>query len=119
MSRGDQRERDRAKKQAKLAKQSGGSQRVRASRTRNRNLLAIIATILTLKFPSQEGRPADRNAEDKLKLEAKVAAKREKLSKEEQQQSNTKAPIVRKKKDVKNASLDDLLDAGLTKGKKK
>jgi hypothetical protein len=93
MSRGDQRERDRAKKQAKLAKQSGGSQR--------------------------EGRPADRNAEDKLKLEAKVAAKREKLSKEEQQQSNTKAPIVRKKKDVKNASLDDLLDAGLTKGKKK
>lgn len=52
MSRGDQRERDRAKKQAKLAKQSGGSQRVRASRTRNRYLLAIVATILTLKFPS-------------------------------------------------------------------
>jgi len=67
----------------------------------------------------QEGRPEDRNAADKAKLEAKVAAKKAMKEKEAEEQDGTKAPVARKKKDVKNASLDDLLDAGLTKAKKK
>ena len=39
---------------------------------------------------------------------------------EAQEQANaSRAPVERKKKETKNGSLDDLLDAGLTKGNKK
>ena len=37
----------------------------------------------------------------------------------QEQDGGAKGPVVRKKKEVNKASLDDLLDAGLTKAKKK
>jgi hypothetical protein len=53
-------------------------------------------------------------------LQAKIAAKQEMKAKEaREQESTTRGPVPRKKKEVKNDSLNDLLDAGLTKAKKK
>lgn len=92
MSRGDQRERDRAKRQAKEAAKNGGNKR--------------------------EGTPAQRNLDDKAallaKLEAKKAAKEAAVN-----QPEAKAPVKPKSKAKKqDDNLDDLLNAGLTKGKK-
>ena len=90
MTRGDQRERDRAKRQAKEAAKNKGN--------------------------SREGTPLQRNMEDAAKLQAKIAAKQAKQSDQDQQQGNAIAPVQPKKiaKKVDN-SLDDLLSAGLTK----
>jgi hypothetical protein len=95
MSRGDQRERDRAKNLAKNANK-GTTQR--------------------------EGRPADRNASDAVKLAAKVAAKQ--AQKEEEAANGgggdaAAAKVVPKKvTKPKDAGLNDLLDAGLGAKKK-
>lgn len=92
MSRGNQREHDRAKRQAKEASKN--------------------------KTNSREGTPAQRNGEDAAKLQAKQAAKAAKLA-EAAGAEPTKAPVVRKKvPGKKDTSLDDLLSAGLTKVKK-
>lgn len=96
MSRGDQRDRDRQKRQAKEAAKNKGQQR--------------------------EGTPLQRNEDDKAKLQAKIAAKKAQKEAEAAAAATTtsKAPVVRKKVPKKqDASLDDLLNAGLTKGKKK
>jgi hypothetical protein len=125
MSRGDKRERDRAKTQAKLAKQNKGGAKVCIKTCPLRQFsspsLSFSTTYIRLSPSSlQEGRPEDRNAADKAKLEAKIAAKKEMKEKEAQEQENsTRGPVARKKKETKKDSLDDLLDAGLTKGKKK
>jgi len=92
MSRGNQRERDRQKNQAKLAAKSKGDQR--------------------------EGTPSQRNANDKDALLAKIEAKKAAKAASADAQKNTKAPVARKKVAKKDDSLDDLLNAGLTKGKK-
>ncbi|CAB9501484.1 expressed unknown protein [Seminavis robusta] len=92
MSRGDKRDRDRAKTQARLAQKS--------------------------KANAREGRPEDRNANDAAALQAKVAAK--KAAKDaEAGNAPSKGPVARKAKNKKQQDLDDLLNAGLTTGKKK
>ena len=94
MTRGDQRERDRAKRQAKEAQ----------------------------KAKPKEGRPDQRNAADAAKLAAKVEAKRAKEAAAAQQADTGPTKVVVPKKKlttVKNDNLDDLLSAGLTSGKKK
>lgn len=99
MTRGDQRERDRAKRQTKEASKN--------------------------KTNGREGTPSERNMDDKFALQAKVAAK--KAAKEAEVSAGvdpvttgtTKAaPVSRKKVAKKTEILDDLLDAGLTKAKK-
>eukprot|EP01083_Nonionella_stella_P132087 401532_1 len=97
MSRGDQRERDRAKNQAKLdakKKSEGGG-----------------------------GNVNDRNAADKLKLEAKIAMKAaQKKADEEAAAKDAGKKVITRKKGIKKnevAGLDDLLSAGLKKTKKK
>ena len=92
MSRGDQRDRDRAKRQAKEAAKNKGIQR--------------------------EGTPQQRNADDKAALLAKLEAKKAKQLSESKDQDNKK-PVVRKKVKKETESLDDLLSAGLAAGKKK
>jgi len=95
MSRGDQRERDRSKRQAKEDAKNGGNKR--------------------------EGTPAQRNQEDAVKLQAKLAAKQAK--KDEQDDVNAaqtnKGPVPRKKVAKKTEDLDDLLIAGLSTTSKK
>ena len=91
MTRGDQRERDRAKRQAKEASKNKGGGR--------------------------EGTPLIRNENDKLALEAKIAAKKAQKAVEEST-GTTKAPVVPKKETTKDGNLDDLLSVGLTKSKK-
>ncbi|KAG7341465.1 hypothetical protein IV203_023417 [Nitzschia inconspicua] len=91
MSRGDQRERDRQKRQAKEAAKNKGSNR--------------------------EGTPLQRNQDDAAKLQAKIAAKAAKLA-EAQSQDTNKGPVVRKKVAKKTDTLDDLLSAGLPGGNK-
>ena len=94
MSRGDQRDRDRAKRQAKEAAKNKGTQR--------------------------EGTPSQRNADDKNALLAKIEAKKAKKEADAAAAANTKAPVVRKKvPKKKDDTLDDLLNAGLSAGKKK
>lgn len=97
MARGDQRERDRAKKQARLAKDA--------------------------KNQAKGGNPETRNANDAAALQAKVARKAEMKTKEEEELARAarSKPVARKKKGKKeDDSLDDLLSAGLAgKGKKK
>mmetsp|Transcript_26698 Transcript_26698/g.75757 ORF Transcript_26698/g.75757 Transcript_26698/m.75757 type:complete len:95 (-) Transcript_26698:217-501(-) len=88
MTRGDQRERDRAKRQAKEAAKSKGAGR--------------------------EGTPLLRNENDKAALEAKVAAKKAQKAAEAESGTPTAAPVVRKKV-PKKEDLNDLLSAGLTK----
>lgn len=89
MSRGNQRDHDRQKRQAKEAAKNKGNNR--------------------------EGTPAQRNADDASKLQAKIAAK----ATQHTDTSSEKAPVVRKKVPAKKSdTLDDLLSAGLTKGKK-
>lgn len=96
MSRGNQREVDRAKRQAKELKKKGST---------------------------REGTPLQRNEDDAAKLQAKIAAK---AAKEAQEQaagtSNASgvAPVVVPKKVLKKetAALDDLLSAGLGKATK-
>jgi len=94
MARGNQREQDRAKRQAKDASKDNGNKR--------------------------EGTPASRNDEDKAKLQAKVAAKAAKKA-EDAKAEPIKASVVKKKVAKKTDNLDDLLSAGLStkKGKKK
>ena len=92
MTRGDQRERDRAKRQAKEASKNKGGGR--------------------------EGTPLIRNENDKAALEAKIAAKKAQKAAEGSAGTSTKAADGRKKEVTKDANLDDLLSAGLTKGKK-
>ncbi|KAL7549308.1 hypothetical protein ACHAWF_012581, partial [Thalassiosira exigua] len=68
----------------------------------------------------QEGRPAERNATDSAALAAKVAKKAEMKQKQEADaaKAETSKPVVRKKTKKKEAgNLDDLLSAGLSKGK--
>mmetsp|Transcript_39342 Transcript_39342/g.81696 ORF Transcript_39342/g.81696 Transcript_39342/m.81696 type:complete len:97 (+) Transcript_39342:67-357(+) len=94
MSRGDQRERDRAKAQAKQAEKT--------------------------KANGKSGNPLSRNLNDASALQAKVAAKQEKLKSEQANAGNDgKAPVVRKKTQKKNDSVDDLLSAGLAGNKKR
>ena len=94
MARGNQRDHDRAKRQAKDAAKNKGTTR--------------------------EGTPLQRNDADKAALEAKIAAKKAQKAAAEAQSGDTKAPVVRKKVPTKkDDSLDDLLNAGLSKGKKK
>lgn len=93
MSRGNQREVDRQKRQAKDAKKN---------------------------TPKLEGTPMQRNEGDAAKLQAKIAAKR---AAEEAAKANADnavpAPVVRKKVPKKqDVGLDDLLNAGLAKAKK-
>ena len=76
----------------------------------------------TTKTILQEGRPEQRNASDAAALAAKVAKKAE--MKQQQEEAATAAaskPVVRKKTNKKKEddNLDDLLSAGLGKGKKK
>jgi len=92
MSRGDQRDRDRAKRQAKDAAKNKANQR--------------------------EGTPQQRNADDKAALLAKLEAKKAKQLSESKDQVEKKT-VVRKKVKKETESLDDLLSAGLTAGKKK
>mmetsp|Transcript_16658 Transcript_16658/g.23472 ORF Transcript_16658/g.23472 Transcript_16658/m.23472 type:complete len:98 (-) Transcript_16658:409-702(-) len=94
MSRGDKRERDRAKNQAKLASRQ--------------------------KAQTSGGDPLKRNENDKAALEAKVAKKKAMQEAAEKEAENaTKGPVPRKKKPTKDAGLDDLLSAGLSGNKKK
>ncbi|KAK1748212.1 hypothetical protein QTG54_000151 [Skeletonema marinoi] len=98
MARGDQRERDRAKKLARLQKEQKGG--------------------------PKEGNPESRNLNDSAALAAKVAKKAEmkKKQEEEEQRNAANKPVVVKSKAKKKkepAGLDDLLSAGLAKGKKK
>jgi len=98
MARGDQRERDRAKKLARLQAESKNS--------------------------AKEGRPEQRNANDSAALAAKVAKKVEmkKQQEEEAARNASNQPVVRKKvvKKKEADDLDNLLSAGLGgKGKKK
>lgn len=93
MSRGNQREQDRAKRQAKLASQNQ---------------------------TSREGTPAQRNEDDAAKLQAKLAAKAAKKAEAENApEIVAKAPVARKKVAKKTDSLDDLLNAGLSTKKSK
>jgi hypothetical protein len=93
MTRGDQRERDRAKRQAKEAAKNKGTQR--------------------------EGTPLQRNDADKAALEAKIAAKKAQKAAEAANAAATKEPVVRKKVPKKNEeNLDALLSAGLATVKK-
>ena len=93
MSRGDQRDRDRAKRQAKDAARNGGNKR--------------------------EGTPAQRNADDAAKLQAKLAAKEAKKAEEANAAATkTNNPVPRKKIPKKTDTLDDLLNAGLSSQKK-
>ena len=63
--------------------------------------------------------PLQRNADDAAKLQAKIAAKAAKKSQEEgNDATGAKAPVARKKVAKKTDTLDDLLSAGLTAGKK-
>jgi hypothetical protein len=97
MSRGNQREVDRAKRQAKDASKNQAT---------------------------REGTPMQRNQDDAAKLQAKIAAKAAKEAAEREQQQGAAggaAPVVVRKKVPKkeDAALDDLLNAGLGKAKKK
>jgi hypothetical protein len=93
MTRGDQRERDRAKRQAKEASKNKGN--------------------------SREGTPLQRNQDDAAKLAAKVAAKQAKVAEEAATTgTSTGAPVPKKKVDKKADNLDDLLLAGLGTEKK-
>ena len=96
MSRGNQREVDRAKRQAKDASKNQAT---------------------------REGTPMQRNQDDAAKLQAKIAAKAAKEAAEREQQGGAggAAPVVVRKKVPKkeDAALDDLLNAGLGKAKKK
>jgi hypothetical protein len=93
MSRGDQRDRDRQKRQAKEAAKNKGSAR--------------------------EGTPSQRNADDAAKLQAKLAAKAAKKSEEENGNSGTVPVLTRPKVAKKTDTLDDLLSAGLGKKTRK
>lgn len=97
MARGDQRDRDRAKAQAKLAKKGGAGK--------------------------SDGHPAQRNANDSVALAEKVAKKaamKKEADEKAAKEGSTKI-VERKKVKKKEEGLDDLLSAGLAggKGKKK
>jgi hypothetical protein len=92
MTRGDQRDRDRQKRQAKEAGKNKGSGR--------------------------EGTPMQRNADDAAKLQAKLAAKAAKKADEDNGNSG-KVPVARPKVAKKTDDLDDLLAAGLDKKTRK
>jgi hypothetical protein len=96
MTRGDQRDRDRAKRQAKDA----GKNTVQ-----------------------REGQPAERNADDAIKLAAKVEAKKKKAAEEAAKAAVAgEAPVVVPKKKAaakKKDNFDDLLSAGLSTTKKR
>jgi len=76
-----------------------------------------------LKSQSKGGDPEKRNANDKAALQAKVAKKAEMKKQQEAEAARAEAnkPVVRKKTGKKKEAdnLDDLLSAGLAKGKKK
>ena len=77
----------------------------------------------TTKTILQEGRPEQRNASDAAALAAKVAKKAEMKQKQEEAATAEAShqTVVRKKTNKKKEddNLDDLLSAGLGKGKKK
>ena len=82
----------------------------------------FILSTTCMAFFSQEGKPEQRNWDDKEALAAKVA-KKAAMKKEEEEaalQATTHKSVVKKKisKPVNN-NLDDLLSAGLKKTKKK
>mmetsp|Transcript_35404 Transcript_35404/g.40356 ORF Transcript_35404/g.40356 Transcript_35404/m.40356 type:complete len:101 (+) Transcript_35404:115-417(+) len=96
MSRGDQRERDRAKSQAKLAQKQNVSQKAGDLHSRNQN--------------------------DKDALLNKIAAKKAmqgKLEKQAAEDASIVKKPMRKKKQVKEDSLDDIFNEALKKGKNK
>lgn len=65
----------------------------------------------------QGGDPLARNASDAAALQAKVEAKKAKQA-ATNEVSNSKGPVPMRKVDKKNDTIDDLLSAGLTTGKK-
>jgi len=92
MSRGDKRERDRAKNQIKQQQKT--------------------------KQQAKAGNILDRNTADKLALDKKIAMKAAKKKEEELAAANTaKSNKVTRKKKLNNVELglDDLLNAGLKK----
>jgi hypothetical protein len=94
MTRGNQREADRAKRQVKEASKNN---------------------------VTRDGTPSSRNENDKTALQAKVALKKAQKAAEAEAGADptaTKAPVVKKKAPKKDANFDDLLSAGLTKAKK-
>jgi hypothetical protein len=92
MSRGNQREVDRAKRQAKELKKNKAT---------------------------RDGTPMQRNEDDAAKLQAKIAAKAAKGAEQQASADAAVAPVVRKKVPKKeDAALDDLFNAGLGKGTK-
>jgi hypothetical protein len=91
MSRGDQRVRDRAKREAKEASKTGGKQR--------------------------EGTVQQRNQDDKEALLIKLEAKKAQKATGESAQ-DTKRPVARKKVEKQADDLFSLLNAGLKQGKK-
>eukprot|EP00985_Skeletonema_marinoi_P015262 scaffold7838_cov140-Skeletonema_marinoi.AAC.13 len=133
MARGDQRERDRAKKLARLQKEQKGGPKVQLrphfsnsvggpDSLEHRGYHYII--IVPQKCGPIEGNPESRNLNDSAALAAKVAKKAEmkKKQEEEEQRNAANKPVVVKSKAKKKkepAGLDDLLSAGLAKGKKK
>jgi hypothetical protein len=93
MTRGDQRDRDRTKRQAKEAAKN--------------------------KTTGRDGTPAQRNQDDKVALLAKLQAK--KAAKEAggtEPVAAGKAPVKPKGKPKQTGALDDLLSAGLSTGKR-
>jgi hypothetical protein len=91
MSRGDQRDRDRAKREAKEAAKTKGKQR--------------------------EGTPQSRNQDDKVALQAKLEAKKAEQATGASVQ-DTQKPVARKKVKKEADDLDDLLNVGLKQKKK-
>jgi len=136
MTRGDQRERDRIKslkKQQEKARAAG-----KVSRSIHFPYCSVLQfpgcrlhlPLFTLKscrlkidFHSKQGDPLARNASDAAALAAKVAKKQAERAKQEE--SNKKAETTKRvepkltKPTASDPGLDALLDAGLSKGKKK
>ena len=122
MSRGDQRDRDRAKNLAKLQAKTKALGRVRSTTSENETLHQKVGVFLILSlhfflfFVLQPGDPLQRNSSDAAALEAKIAEKKAKQEQETAIQAGAVAPVVRKKVPTmtKKDSVDDLLSAGLS-----
>jgi len=76
-------------------------------------------TKTTIWEKTQEGTPQSRNLNDSAALAAKIA-KKQAMKVEEEAKAAASAPVVRKKVAKKeDDTLDELLSAGLIKGKTK
>lgn len=117
MARGNQREVSREKNLAKQAQKLKQQGKV-CDDMRVNGYFILLVSYIVFEFIQKEGNPLARNLNDSAALAAKIAAKQAKLA---QEQASGQAPVkVERKKIPKSAdpSLDDLLNAGLTKGKK-